>query len=40
MKDELPRQQFAIAIQAMVGSKVFGKIFVSLRGKKIEIRNA
>ncbi|XP_023327660.1 translation factor GUF1, mitochondrial isoform X2 [Eurytemora carolleeae] len=25
MKDELPRQQFAIAIQAMVGSKVFAR---------------
>ena len=25
MKDELPKQQFSIAIQALVGSKVFGK---------------
>ena len=28
LKDELQRQQFAIAIQAAVGGKILGRIFV------------
>jgi translation elongation factor EF-4 len=30
LKDELHRQQFSIAIQAAVGSKILGKEFVAL----------